>query len=154
MRIDFDGHHSCVSSFVYVYDILIRLLKKIGKESQYIVSRPETGSDRPIGSDRESGCDTKGPNFLFLPRSFSTTKTSMTRSGGSDRRTLVKGSSNNKGKIFDQEGSAMDPIIMEPLSSAMIASLVPYDTYEDEFLAAYALAPKKTLQLVVKALQV
>ena len=31
--------------------------KKTGKESQYIVSRPETGSDPPIGSDRESGCD-------------------------------------------------------------------------------------------------
>ena len=31
--------------------------KKTGKESQYIVSRPELGSDPPIGSDRESGCD-------------------------------------------------------------------------------------------------
>ena len=29
--------------------------KKKGKESQYIVSRPETGSDPPIGSDREIG---------------------------------------------------------------------------------------------------
>ena len=31
--------------------------KKIGKESQYMVSHPELGSDPPIGSDRESGCD-------------------------------------------------------------------------------------------------
>ena len=31
--------------------------KKRGKESQYMVSHPETGSDSPIGSDRESGCD-------------------------------------------------------------------------------------------------
>ena len=29
----------------------------IGKEFQYIVSRPELGSDPPFGSDRESGCD-------------------------------------------------------------------------------------------------
>ena len=31
--------------------------KKSGKESQYMVSHPELGSDLPIGSDRESGCD-------------------------------------------------------------------------------------------------
>ena len=31
--------------------------KKSGKESQYMVSHPETGSDPPIGLDRESGCD-------------------------------------------------------------------------------------------------
>ena len=30
-----------------------------GKESQYIVSRLETGSDPPSGLDRESGCDIK-----------------------------------------------------------------------------------------------
>ena len=30
---------------------------KIGKESQYMILRPELGSDPPIGSDRESGCD-------------------------------------------------------------------------------------------------
>ena len=34
------------------------LKKKIGKESQYIVSCPGTSSDPPFGSDRESGCDT------------------------------------------------------------------------------------------------
>ena len=33
------------------------LEKKTDKESQYIVSRPELGSDPPFGSDRESGCD-------------------------------------------------------------------------------------------------
>ena len=26
-----------------------------------MVSHPETGSDWPIGSDREAGCDMKGP---------------------------------------------------------------------------------------------
>ena len=31
---------------------------KVGKESQYMVSHPELGSDPPIGSDRESGRDT------------------------------------------------------------------------------------------------
>ena len=39
-------------SFVYVFYIY-----KTGKESQYIVLPPGTGSDPPIGSDRESGCD-------------------------------------------------------------------------------------------------
>ena len=29
-----------------------------GKESQYMFSHPETGSDPPIRSDWESGCDT------------------------------------------------------------------------------------------------
>ena len=38
--------------------------KKTGKESQYIVSRPELGSDPPIGSVRESGCD----KFVSEPR--------------------------------------------------------------------------------------
>ena len=52
MCIDFDGHHSGGSSFVYVvYDILIRIKKKKGKESQYIVSRPGTwfGSSNRVG---------------------------------------------------------------------------------------------------------
>ena len=30
---------------------------KAGKESQFIVLRPRLGSDPPLGSDRESGCD-------------------------------------------------------------------------------------------------
>ena len=52
MCIDFDGHHSDGSSFVYV-----SVIKKTGKESQYIVSCPEPGSDPPFVLDRESGCD-------------------------------------------------------------------------------------------------
>ena len=32
---------------------------KSGKESQYMISHPELGSDPPIGSDWESGCDNK-----------------------------------------------------------------------------------------------
>ena len=31
--------------------------KKTGKESQYMVSHPELGSNPPIGSDLESGCN-------------------------------------------------------------------------------------------------
>ena len=31
--------------------------KNSGKESQYMVSHPELGSDPPIGSNRESGHD-------------------------------------------------------------------------------------------------
>ena len=30
---------------------------KAGRESQYLISRPELDSDPPIGSDRDSGCD-------------------------------------------------------------------------------------------------
>ena len=33
------------------------LRKKTGKESQYMVSHPELGSDPPIGSDWDSGRD-------------------------------------------------------------------------------------------------
>ena len=32
--------------------------KKKKSKKSYMVSQPETGSDSPIGSDRESGCDT------------------------------------------------------------------------------------------------
>ena len=68
MCIDFDGHHSGGSFFVYVNDFCYYRnflythrykfssdKKKTGKESQYIVSRPELGSDPPFGLDRESG---------------------------------------------------------------------------------------------------
>ena len=67
----------------------------------------------------------------------------MMRYGRSGRMRLVKGSSINKGKIFDQERSAMDPIDVEPLCYTLPASLVPYDTSEDEVLAAYAPDPKE-----------
>ena len=72
MCIDFYGHHfGGNSSFVYVNDLcyyrncirstgtnLALRKKKTGKESQYMVSHPELGSDPPIGSDQESGRDT------------------------------------------------------------------------------------------------
>ena len=81
MCINMDGHHSGGSSFVYVNDFCYygnclynhrykfsSEKKKKGKESQYIVSHPELGSDPPFESDRESGCDNnddaKGVNFL------------------------------------------------------------------------------------------
>ena len=70
MCIDFDGHHSGGSSFVYVNDFCYyrnclythrykfsSKEKKTGKESQYIVSCPKTSSDPPFGSVLESGCD-------------------------------------------------------------------------------------------------
>ena len=70
MCIDFDGHHSVGSSFVYVNDFCYYRnclythrykfsseKKKTGKESQYIVSRLEPGSDSPFESDRELGRD-------------------------------------------------------------------------------------------------
>ena len=40
---------------LYTTDISSALKKK-NKKSKYMVSHPETGSDSPIGSDRESGC--------------------------------------------------------------------------------------------------
>ena len=55
----------------------------------------------------------------------------MTRSSGFGRRRLVKGSSSNKGKAFDQEGLGMDPIEVEPLTASP-TSLIPYGTSEDE----------------------
>ena len=72
MCIDFDGHHSDGSSFVYVNDFcyyrnclyttgissaLKKKKKKQVKNPRYMVSHPETGSDPPIESDRESGRD-------------------------------------------------------------------------------------------------
>ena len=48
----------------------------------------------------------------------------MMRSGGFERRKLLKGSSCYKGQTFDKEGSTMDPIDVEPLSLAPPA-LVP-----------------------------
>ena len=39
--------------------------KKIAKESQYMVSHPETGSDPPIGLDQGSGRDTLICNAEF-----------------------------------------------------------------------------------------
>ena len=74
MCLDFDGHHSGSRSFdLYIYfDFVIRCglylqvpvgfkkKKKKQVESPSIWSRvPETGSDPPIGSDRDSGRDTR-----------------------------------------------------------------------------------------------
>ena len=82
MYIDFDGHHSGGSSFVYVNDFCYyrnclythkykfssEKKKKTCKESQYIVSRPEPCSDPTFGSDLESGCDrtSKGVVLFFM----------------------------------------------------------------------------------------
>ena len=42
------------------------LKKKSSKESQYMISHPELGSEPPIGSDRESGCDSFVPSVFIL----------------------------------------------------------------------------------------
>ena len=67
MCIDFDGHHSGGSAFVYVNDFcyyincLYTHRYKFNydtehiNESQYIVSRPGLDSDPPFGSDRDPG---------------------------------------------------------------------------------------------------
>ena len=79
MCINFNGYHSGGSSFVNVNEcsLLQKLFvhhrdkfssekKKLkNKKSQYMVSHPETGSDSPIGPDRESGCD-KNPKKKIL----------------------------------------------------------------------------------------
>ena len=45
-------------NYLYTTDIRSALKKKkLNKESQYMVSHPETGSDSPIGSDLDRGRD-------------------------------------------------------------------------------------------------
>ena len=72
MCINFNGYHSDGSSFLIVNDfwLLQKLFvyhrykfsfkkkqKNKKRESQYMVSHPETGSYSPIGSDRDRGRD-------------------------------------------------------------------------------------------------
>ena len=71
----------------------------------------------------------------------------MTRYGGSDRRRLVKGSSSSEGKTFDQEGSTIDPIDVEPLSLAPLASVMPYGTSENEIPAKEGCGEKESYPL-------
>ena len=70
MYINFNIYHSGGSSFVNINDcwLLQKLFiyyryrfssEKKNKESHYMVSHPETGSDSPIGSDRDRGRDNK-----------------------------------------------------------------------------------------------
>ena len=51
---------------LYTTDISSALKKNNNnnKKSQYMGSHPETGSDSPIGLDRESGRDTLGQNYI------------------------------------------------------------------------------------------
>ena len=79
MCINFNGYHSGGSIFVNVNDcwLLQKLFvyhrykfslekknKKKNKESQYMVSHPENGSDSPIGSNRDRGRDTYALKFV------------------------------------------------------------------------------------------
>ena len=77
MCIDFDGHHSGGSYFVYVnyycyyknclythrYKFNCGKKKKQVKSPSNSLSCPELGLDLPFGSGRESGCDT---NDFFI----------------------------------------------------------------------------------------
>ena len=73
MCISFNGYHSGGSSFLIVNDCwllqklfvyhrykFIFFFFKKKRESRYMVSHPETGSDSPIGSDRDRGRDNWG----------------------------------------------------------------------------------------------
>ena len=68
----------------------------------------------------------------------------MTRSGGCKKRRNVKGSSSYKCQTFDQEGLTMDPIDVEPLSSAPLRALMPYRISKDYFPVENAPEPKDT----------
>ena len=59
MCINFNGYHFGGSSFLIVNDCWLKKIKN--KESQYMFSHPETGSDSPIGSDRDQGRDKVSP---------------------------------------------------------------------------------------------
>ena len=56
----------------------------------------------------------------------------------------MKGSSCFKGKTFDQEGSIINPVDVEPLSSALSIILVPYGTSKDEIHVAEGLEKKES----------
>ena len=49
--------------YLYTHRYKLSSEKKKSKESQYMVSHPETGSDLPIGSDRESRRDRSSGNW-------------------------------------------------------------------------------------------
>ena len=80
MCINFNGYHSGGSSFVNVNNCWLlqksfvhhkykfSFKKKKSKKSQYMVSHPETGSDSPIGSDRESGRDNVASSLARVHR--------------------------------------------------------------------------------------
>ena len=81
MCIDFDGHHSGGSAFVYVNDFCYYRnclythrykfssdTEKIN-ESQYIVSRPRLGSDPPFGLDRIRARQLRPTALLVSPDS-------------------------------------------------------------------------------------
>ena len=70
MCINFIGYHSGGSSFLNVNDCWLKkkIKKNKNKESQYMVSHPETGSDSPIGLDRDRGCDNLSQHWRDLHR--------------------------------------------------------------------------------------
>ena len=71
----------------------------------------------------------------------------MMRYDGSDIRRLVKGSFISKGKTFNQEGSTIDPIDAEPLSSVSPTTLLPYGIFKDEIASAKGFGGKESYPL-------
>ena len=65
------------------------------------------------------------------------------KSGRTNTIKLRKGRSNDKGNTFDHEESIMEPIYVEPLSSAPPIALMPYTTSEDEVPATNASRQKE-----------
>ena len=66
MCINVNGYHSGGSSFVNINDCwLLQKQNNNNKESQHMVSHPETGSDSPIGSDRDRGRDNWSLRDIF-----------------------------------------------------------------------------------------
>ena len=57
-------------NYLYTTDIrsALKKKKKKNRESQYMVSHPETGSDSPIGSDLDRGRDTYSIMYCTLSR--------------------------------------------------------------------------------------
>ena len=67
----------------------------------------------------------------------------MTRSRRVGTKKVRKKSSNVEAKNFYQDGSAMDPIDVEPFHYAPPPALVPYKTSEDEAPIANTLGLKQ-----------
>ena len=57
----------------------------------------------------------------------------MARSSGFERIRPLKGGSNNKEKVFNQEGLVVDPIDVEPLNSTPPTSLCPMGRLKMKF---------------------
>ena len=62
----------------------------------------------------------------------------MTRTHRTNSRRSRKVGSNDKGRTFDQDGSIMNLIDIEPLCSSPLVALMPYRTSEEDILIVQA----------------